>query len=65
MSVFIVQDEPRKVRHFKLAIDDDYVAVRFGSDVDPEKARARILQALDAILPDEPETRSMKELEHG
>lgn len=53
MPVYVDTTKPEPIRSFRLDIGKENISVRFGRDMPPKVVRERILQALDAMLPEE------------
>lgn len=52
MAMIIPKDRAHPIRHWKLEIGGDHIAFQTNRDMEPEEVRRRILEAVDALLPE-------------
>jgi hypothetical protein len=53
MPVYVDTTKPEPIRSFRLDVGKENISVRFGRDMPPQVVRERILQALNAMLPED------------
>ncbi len=53
MAVYCDTTKPEPIRSFRLDVGKENISVSFGRDMPPQVVRERILQALNAMLPED------------